>query len=95
MAVRQQVLILCLAHPELDAETVAWALYDGSRSTDEEQMGTGSETHPPYSSVLAAMRDGWRVMQVPPIRNITPGQGNEPGYLPYEYILERLVDRDG
>jgi hypothetical protein len=89
---RQQLLFLCLSHPELDSKTVAWALYDGSLPMEELQMGTGSEEEPPYRSVLDAMRDGWKVMQVPQIQSFLKGHENEPAHLPYEYVLEREVE---
>jgi hypothetical protein len=89
---RQQLLFLCLEHPELDSNTVAWALYDGALPKDRLQMGTGSEEVPPYQSVLDAMRDGWRVMQVPPVPTFHNGHENNPGHLPYEYVLEREVE---
>jgi hypothetical protein len=89
---RQQLLFLCLEHPELDSNTVAWALYDGALPADQLQMGTGSEEQPPYRSVLDAMRDGWKVIQVPPVQSFLRGQEFEAAHLPYEYVLEREVD---
>jgi hypothetical protein len=91
---RQQLLFLCLDHPELDSKTVAWALYDAALSREELQMGTGSEVTPPYYSVLDAMRDGWKVMQVPQIQSFHRDHGNEPAHLPYEYVLQREVEID-
>lgn len=91
---RQQLLILNLENPELDSKTIAWALYDGSLSREELQMGTGSEDQPPYRSVLDAMRDGWKVIQVPPVQSFLRGHEYEAAHLPYEYILEREVEID-
>lgn len=90
---RQQILILHLAHPDLDAPTIAWALYDGAKPEDERQMQAGDEDKPPYRSVLAAMRDGWFVMQVPPLPYYPYGKDHETGHLPYEYVLERKVEK--
>lgn len=89
---RQQILILHLAHPELDADTIAWALYDGARPEDELQMQSGDEEKPPYRSVLSAMRDGWFVLQVAQLPYFMRGQEHEVGHLPYEYVLERKVE---
>lgn len=91
---RQQILILHLAKPELQSETIAWALYDGAAPADQMQMNTGDSDEPPYESVIAAMREGWRVMQLPPLPTFVHGHEHETGHLPYEYVLERLVTID-
>jgi hypothetical protein len=93
---RQQILILHLVHPDLAAHTIAWALYDGAATDDALQMQAGdaipSGNTPPYGSVLAAMRDGWRVIQLPVLPNYPFGHEHETAHLPYEYILERMVE---
>jgi hypothetical protein len=94
-AYRQQILILHLAHSDLDAETIAWALYDGALPEGALQMQSGDQEKPPYRSVLAAMRDGWFVMQVPTLPYYVRGHEHEVGHLPYEYVLERKVKIDG
>jgi hypothetical protein len=91
---RQQLLFMCLSHPEPDSVTVAWALYDGALPKNMPQQGTGSESEPPYRSVLDAMRDGWKVIQVPQLPIFVHGHENETGHLPYEYVLEREVEID-
>ncbi|WP_135552490.1 hypothetical protein [Paenibacillus cymbidii] len=88
---RQQILILHLAAPELDAKTIAWALYDGSKPKGEKQMQTGDSDVPPYGSVLDAMRDGWNVIQLATMPVFRGGHEFEQGHLPYEYVLERKV----
>lgn len=90
---RQQILILHLAHPDLDAQTVAWALYDGAAPRDMIQMQSGDQDTPPYRSVLDAMRDGWFVLQISHLPYFVHGQEHETGHLPYEYVLERRVPR--
>ncbi|HZO88335.1 MAG TPA: hypothetical protein VFB38_08340 [Chthonomonadaceae bacterium] len=92
---RQQILILHLAHSDLDAETVAWALYDGAAPEGQRQMQSGDQDKPPYRSVLEAMRDGWFVLQIPTLPYYVRGQEHEVGHLPYEYVLERKVEIDG
>jgi hypothetical protein len=87
---RQQLLILCLATPELSSRVVAWSLYDGA---GERTSMTGDSDVPPYESVLAAMRDGWRVLQLPTPAPAAPGVEYEPAFLKWEYVLERLVAR--
>jgi hypothetical protein len=57
-------------------------------------MQSGDQEKPPYRSVLAAMRDGWFVMQLPTLPTYARGHEHEVGHLPYEYILERRVRID-
>ena len=59
---RQQLLVLHLHTPDLNSGVVAWAMYDG---TSEKRYTTGDSEAPPYSSVVEAMQDGWRVIQFP------------------------------
>jgi hypothetical protein len=42
--------------------------------------------------VLAAMRDGWRVIQFPSLRPPAPGAEHDTAFLPYEFVLEKLVE---
>lgn len=89
---RQKVLILHVSTPDLASKTVAWALYDGTLAADALQMQTGDSDEPLYSSVLDAMRDGWRVIQFPQLPQFVHGHEHENGHLPYEYIMEKLVN---
>ncbi|HZR38496.1 MAG TPA: hypothetical protein VFB12_00155 [Ktedonobacteraceae bacterium] len=91
---RQQILILHLVNSDLASRTVAWALYDGASPADEQQMQAGDSYQPPYSSVIAAMRDGWNVIQLPTLPQYISGHEHETGHLPYEYVLERKVSVD-
>lgn len=91
---RQQILMLCLVSPDLKSQTIAWSLYDATKP-EEEQMNTGDSSVPPYSSVFAAMRDGWNVIQCPQLPQITPGHEHDTGHLAYEYMLERKVPIHG
>ena len=85
---RQKLLFLYLADSALDSPTVAWSIYDG----------TGQETPPPevdspapYRSVLDAMKDGWRVIQIPRLQ-MKYGHELETDYLEFEFVLEQLVE---
>ncbi len=82
---RQQILILHSNNLNLTASVVAWALFDGAQRVDD-QMKTGDADEPPYASVVDAMRDGWRVIQLP-----QPPNELDPGYLDHEFVLERMV----
>lgn len=91
MAERQQILILHLNNPDLESETVAWALYDGAAPADQLQMNSGDSDQPPYRNVIEAMRAGWFVIQFPTLPIYHRGEEHDNGHLPYEYILERSV----
>jgi hypothetical protein len=87
---RQQVLVLHSSSTDLVAHTVAWALYDGAAPADAPGMRTGDGASPPYDSVVAAMRDGWHVIQVPQPA-VTPGWEHQAGELPFQFVLTREV----
>lgn len=89
---RQKLLVLYAHSPDLKSPAVAWSVYDGTGRSD---ATTGDSEEPPYASVLAAMRDGWRVVQFPQQFPAYPGMEYNTAYLKYEYILEKLEDIDG
>ncbi|MES1158112.1 MAG: hypothetical protein ABUL67_03330 [Haliangium ochraceum] len=89
---RQQLMILCLANPNPLSAVVAWSLFDGTGRTTN--MAGDSDT-PPYDSLLAAMKDGWRVIQVPQLAAAPPAQEHQTAFLRFEYVLEKLVDVGG
>ena len=89
---RQKILVLYLHTPDLNSHVVAWSIYDG---TGKQRHTTGDSVQPPYSSVLDAMKDGWRVVQFPQQFPAYPGMEYQTAYLRFEYILERLEEIDG
>ncbi len=89
---RQKVLVLYLADSALDANVIAWAQYDGTSKTD---YMAGDTEEPPYSSGLAALRDGWRLLQIAPLQAHAPGAEFTTSYLKYECLFEQWVDVDG
>jgi hypothetical protein len=89
---RQKILVLYLRTPDLDSSVVSWSIYDG---TGKQRHTTGDSDQPPYSSVLQAMKDGWRVIQFPQQFPAYPGMEYETSYLRFEYILEKLEEIDG
>ena len=93
---RQQLLFLCAATPNLHSPIVAWSTWDGTGRTPHM---AGDSEQPPYDSVLAAMKDGWRVIQVPALAAAaaptTPGHEHDTAFLRFDYVLEKLVDQDG
>jgi len=86
---RQQVLLLYLATPALDSEVCAWTLYDG---TGRSRPTTGDSDIPPYLTGLAALTDGWRLVQISSVSPPTPGCDYEVSTLRNEFMFERLVE---
>ena len=87
--IRQQVLILYLATPALDSEVCAWTLYDG---TGRSRPTTGDSDVPPYATGLAALQDGWRLLQISPVAPPAPGHEYDVSTLRNEFVFERVVE---
>jgi hypothetical protein len=88
-AVRQNLLILYAAGADLSSFVVGWSRYD---SVPDPDAPTASSEEPPYPTVVAAMRDGWRVIQVP---LLLPPDKDDPytaADLRHEFVLEKLVE---
>jgi hypothetical protein len=88
MVARQQVLYLWLAEGALDTETVAWAFHDGSGGQGPQLP----ECEPPYHTGLAALEQGWFLIQSPAPFMLHPGAEHEVSYLANEFVFERRVD---
>lgn len=89
---RQQLLFLALATPNLTSNVVGWSLFDG---TGQSTSMAGDSDQPPYDSVLAAMKDGWRVIQTPQLLPAPAGQEHQTSFLRFEYVLEKLIGAGG
>jgi hypothetical protein len=89
MSRRQRVLVLYLASSALDAPVVAWANYDGTGQTTP-NAGDGDE--PPYATGVAALEDGWRLIQASPLLPHAGGDEFRTGYLKYEFFFEKLEE---
>ena len=87
-AVRQQVLVLYLANSALDSPVTAWARYDGAGKVRHQ---AGGDEEPPYATGLAALQDGWRLIQASPLINHNSGDEFRTGYFKYEFFFEKLV----
>ena len=85
---RQKVLVLYLNSSALDASVIGWAQYDGS---DQEIHMAGDSAMPPYASGLAALKDGWRLIQASPLSSHMPGSEYRTDYLKYEFFFEKLI----
>jgi hypothetical protein len=89
MSQRQNLLILYLGDSALDSPVIAWSRYDG---TGEIDYMAGDADEPPYPTGLAALRDGWRLLQMAPLAAHAPGGEFTTAYLKYEFLFEQLVD---
>ncbi len=89
---RQKLLVLYAHSNDLQSQAVAFSLYDG---TGRDRPSSGDSEEPPYASVVAAMQDGWRVVQFPQQHPAHPGMEYNTSYLKYEYILEKMEQIDG
>ncbi|MFC5803077.1 hypothetical protein [Streptomyces formicae] len=85
---RQQVLVLYLATSALDANVVGWSEYDGTGSRNPT---TGDSDEPPYPNGLAALQDGWRLIQASPLLPPYPGHEYDVSFLKHEFFFEKLV----
>lgn len=86
---RQQVLVLYLASSALDTSVIGWSFYDGTGAT---RSDSGNESEPPYLTGLAALEDGWRLIQASPLIAPASGQELQTDYLKYEFFFEKLVN---
>jgi hypothetical protein len=87
---RQRLLVLYAQNSCPTSEVVVWAEYDGTGRNDYQ----GDQREPPYQSVLAAMRDGWRVIKFPEVAHTTTDSAYQTGPLPNEFVLEKLEEID-
>lgn len=86
---KQKLLVLYATSSSPDSPVGAWSIFDG---TGRERHMAGDGDEPPYESVLAAMRDGWRVIQLPQLRPAAPGAEHDTAFLEYEFVLEKMVE---
>ncbi len=89
MSTLQQVLVLYLKSSALDSAVIGWARYDG---TGEQPGEPGDSSEPPYETGLAALQDGWRLIQASPIEAHVPGSEFTTSYLKFEFFFEKLVE---
>jgi hypothetical protein len=89
---RQQVLVLYLANSALDSHVVGWSQYDGAGRTSPT---TGDGDEPPYGSGLAALQDGWRLIQASQLIPPYPGHEYDVSFLKHEFFFEQIVDVQG
>lgn len=95
--ISQAVLVLWSSDASLRSPVVSWARY-GPEDLDLEWLAAhqaGSEAEPPYPSVVAALADGWSLLQLdgPPV--FSPGAELRTGHLPYQSVLVRSAAEAG
>ncbi len=86
---RQQVLVLYLANSALDSWVVGWSRYDGTGRTTPT---SGDSDEPPYETGVAALLDGWRLIQASQLVPPSPGHEYDVSFLKHEFFFERIVD---
>jgi hypothetical protein len=85
---RQQVLYLWSSGSSLDSSTVGWAFHDGTNGA-----GPGlPEGAMPYASGVAALRDGWMLLQSSQLIAPVPGTEHMNAYLDFEFVFERRIE---
>ncbi len=84
----QDILVLFQTTPALNANVVAWARYDASQRASIPDLPDESE--PPYPNAMAAMRDGWQVIQMSELKHRSTEDGYELGPLPYQTVLSKF-----
>jgi hypothetical protein len=87
VSARQQVLMMWLSGPGLDGRTLGWAFFDGT-----DGKGPQLDADPPYPTGVAAMVDGWRMIQMSQLIPPYPGQERENSFMKHEFVFERMVD---
>ncbi len=87
--IRQQVLTLYLSTSALDSRVLGWSMYDG---TGSQAHTTGDSDTPPYETGLDALRDGWRLLQLPVLIPPYPGEEYSTSFMKYGFVFEKLED---
>lgn len=88
MSAVQDILVFFQTTPALDAQVVAWARYEASKGANLSNLV--EESDPPYANAMAAMRDGWQVIQMSELKHRSPKEGYELGPLPYQIVLSKF-----
>lgn len=85
--VRQQILYLWLGTSALDGRVHGWAFHDGTAG-----QGPGlPDEEPPYPSGVAALQDGWCLLQSSQLIPPYPGTEHTTSFLQHEFVFERRV----
>ena len=83
----QDILVFFQTTPALTSPAVAWARYEASKGPISDLI---EEDEPPYANALAAMRDGWEVLQMSELKHRSAEEGYDLGPLPYQTVLSKF-----
>ena len=83
----QDILVFFQTTPALDASPVAWSYYEASKGPVRDLVEEGE---PPYRNAMAAMRDGWQVIQMSELKHRSAEDGYELGPLPYQTVMSKF-----
>lgn len=90
MAQVQDILVFFQTSPALDVTPVAWARYEASKGIGIQDLI--EEENPPYKNAMAAMRDGWQVIQMSEYKHRSEADGYELGPFPYQTVFSRFSE---
>lgn len=79
--------MLWLSSSSLDSRVLGWSFFDGA-----DGRGPGLDGDPPFDTGVAALRAGWRLLQMSPLIPPVPGHERETSFLKHEFLFERLVE---
>lgn len=82
----QSILYLYSKSTNMRSGVASWAFYDATEPHEPKLPSADA----PYESVLAAVRDGWRVVQFP-VPTLYEYTELDNRYLGYEFILEKWM----
>ena len=77
--------MLYLSGSSPDSNVIGWSIYDG---TTNDKYTNQEDNEPPYKSGIDAMRDGWRVIKYPTLKEHEVDNIHKTKYLKYELVLE-------
>ena len=86
----QDILVFYQTSPGLDVTPSAWARYEASKGTGISDLI--EEDEPPYRNAMAAMRDGWQVIQMSEYKHRSAEEGYELGPIPYQTVMSRFSE---
>ena len=87
MPLVQDILVLFQTSPGLDSAAIGWSRYEASKGT--RIIDLVDELEPPYENAMAAMRDGWQVVQMSVLKPRSPDDAYEDGPLPCQTVLAK------
>jgi hypothetical protein len=78
--------MLWLASSALDSRVLGWSFFDGTAGAGPQPAGDA-----PYASGVAALVDGWRLLQMSPLIPPIPGHERDTSFLKHEFLFERII----